>query len=128
MMNSPVLERMKGRYRKGILELAQAGDAGSFGKNFGKLLVQLRMMKVETKLIFQSRLMRIAPDRTCEILCLTTAGTRWERPLPPPGGVAPPPACVRLGLAGIRSDGSSIPDRVGCRVEWANAKRFVTHL
>jgi hypothetical protein len=36
MMNSPVLERMKGRYRKGILELAQAGDAGRFGENFGK--------------------------------------------------------------------------------------------
>ena len=35
MMNSPVLERMKGRYRKGILELTQAGDAGRSGENFG---------------------------------------------------------------------------------------------
>ena len=47
MMNSPVLERMKGRYRKGILELAQAGDAGRFGENFGKILVQIRKMKIE---------------------------------------------------------------------------------
>jgi len=37
MMNSPVLERMKGRYRKGILELTQAGDAGRFGENFRKI-------------------------------------------------------------------------------------------
>ena len=49
MMNSPVLERMKGRYRKGILELAQAGDAGRFGENFGKILLQIRKMKIETK-------------------------------------------------------------------------------
>jgi len=55
MMNSPVLERMKGRYRKGILELAQAGDAGSFGNNFCKILVQIRKMKIETKWKFCTR-------------------------------------------------------------------------
>ena len=104
---------------KAILGLAQAGDAGRFGENFGKILLQIRKMKIEMKLIFQSRLMRNSPDRTREILCLTTAGTQANRPLAPPRGVDPPPACVRLGLAGIRSDGSSIPDRVGCRVEAA---------
>ncbi len=34
----------------------QAGDAGRFGENFGKILLQVRKMKIETKLIFHSRL------------------------------------------------------------------------
>jgi hypothetical protein len=78
MMNSPVLERMKGRYRKGILELAQAGGAGRFGENFGKILLQIRKMKIETKLIFCFPLMWNTPDRTSGTVCMYPAWDPWE--------------------------------------------------
>ena len=53
----------------------KANYAGRFGENFGKILVQIRKMEIETKLIFCSRLMRYSPDRTCGSVCMYPA---WD--------------------------------------------------
>ena len=51
-----------------------------------KILVQMRKMKIETKL-------RNTPDRMCGSICSATAWDPREFAPPPRGGVRVPPAC-----------------------------------
>ena len=68
----------------------QADNAGSFGKNFGKNLMQIWKMKIEAKWIFCSLLMLDSPDRARGLLCSAIAWNRWHRGGAPGVGVGRP--------------------------------------